>query len=362
MDKKKILIVCYSFFPRISPRSFRATELAKEFSRQGHIVTVLTYKRNYDYSEFEKEHNLNVKDFVKDRWIEIQGNNILTRAVRFILNFLFLFPNIRMTFFLKKELQNYTDFDLLISIAFPYPVHWGVALAKRDNINICKTWAADCGDPFMGNKELKFNFPFYFHYVEKWFCNKPDFITVPIDDAIQAYPTSCKRKIRVIPQGFNFEESKNNITPKNSLPTFAYAGGLSKGFRDPTEFLEYISSVDSPFKFIVYTKSVNVVLPFKNILGNKIEIRDYIPRELLLKELSKMDFLVNFENRNNVQSPSKLIDYALTNRPIMSVNPSFLDKRVVDEFLNNDYTNQLKIKNIERYDIKNVTKQFLELS
>ena len=75
-----------------------------------------------------------------------------------------------------------------------------------------------------------------------------------------------------------------------------------------------------------------------------------------------MDFLVNFENRNNVQSPSKLIDYALTNRPILSVNPSFLDKRVVDEFLNNDYTNQLKIKNIERYDIKNVTKQFLELA
>jgi len=362
MDKKKILIVSRAFYPMIAPRAFRATELAKEFSKQGHDVTVLIHKRNHDYSKFEQKYNLKVEDFVNDRWKEIQGNNILIKAVRFFLNYLFLFPDIQLTSFLKKELQNYSGYDLLISIAVPYPVHWGVALAIKKNTKLCKTWIADCGDPFMGNKERNFNHPFYFHFLEKWFCKKPNYITVPIDEAIQAYPISCRTKIRVIPQGFNFEESKNNITPKNSLPTFAYAGGLSKGFRDPTEFLEYISSVDSPFKFIVYTKSVNLVLPFKNILGNKLEIRDYIPREQLLKELSSMDFLINIENKNNVQSPSKLIDYALTNRPILSINASLLNIKVVDEFLKKDYTNQMKIKDIERFDIKNVASQFLELA
>ena len=32
---KRILIVAFSFYPIISPRSFRTTELAKELARQG---------------------------------------------------------------------------------------------------------------------------------------------------------------------------------------------------------------------------------------------------------------------------------------------------------------------------------------
>lgn len=362
MGNKKILIVSFSFFPRISPRSFRTTELAKELAKQGNNVTVLTYKKKHDYSEFEKNYSLKIEDFVKGKWKDIQSNNIILKVFRFFLNYLFLFPDIQLTSFLKKELQNYVGFDLLISIAVPYPVHWGVALAKRENTNLCKTWIADCGDPFMGGKERRFNYPFYFHFVEKWFCKKPDYITVPIYDAVQAYPSSCRTKIKVIPQGFDFEVSKISVTPNNTIPTFAYAGGLSKGFRDPSEFLKYISSVDSPFKFIVYTNSVNLVLPFKSKLTGKLEIRDYIPREQLLKELSGMDFLINFENKNNVHSPSKLIDYALTNRPILSVEASSLNTKKVDEFLNKDYTNQMKIENIERYDIKNVASQFLALS
>jgi hypothetical protein len=361
MDKKKILIVSFSFFPRISPRSFRATELAKQFAKQGHSVTVLTHKRNHDYSEFERKYYLKVEDFVKGRWKEIQANDILTKAVRFFLRYFFLFPNIQLVSFLKRELQYYSSYDLLISIAVPYPVHWGVALASIKNKKLFKTWVADCGDPFMGNKELKFDHPFYFHFVEKWFCNKPDYITVPIDEAIQAYPASCRKRIRVIPQGFNFDECKNYTTPVNSIPTFAYAGALNKDFRDPSKFLQYISSLDSPFKFIVYTKSVSVLLPFTSVLGDKIEIRDYIPREQLLKELSSMDFLINFENKSNVQSPSKLIDYSLTNRPILSINAALLNTNFVDEFLKRNYTNQTKIKNIERYDIKNVASQFLKL-
>ena len=36
--------------------------------------------------------------------------------------------------------------------------------------------------------------------------------------------------------------------------------------------------------------------------------------------MSKMDFLINLENLNKEQSPSKLIDYAISKRPIFSFN------------------------------------------
>ena len=45
MISKKILLVSNGFYPEISPRSFRATELAKELVRQGHSVKVTTHPR-----------------------------------------------------------------------------------------------------------------------------------------------------------------------------------------------------------------------------------------------------------------------------------------------------------------------------
>ena len=50
--KKRILLVSSGFYPEISPRSFRAAELAAEFVRQGHKVAVHTKNREFDYTEF----------------------------------------------------------------------------------------------------------------------------------------------------------------------------------------------------------------------------------------------------------------------------------------------------------------------
>lgn len=364
MNKKKILIASVSFYPRISPRSFRATEIAKEFAKQGHSVTVLTDMQNFDYTEFRKTHNIEILDFAKERWPEIKGAGLVGKLIRFILNYFILYPDIKLAFLLRNKLATLRGFDLLISIAVPYPVHWGVALSNNSNNNLFNTWIADCGDPFMGNKETKLGHPFYFHFVEKWFCKKPNFLTVPIKEAIGAFPQICRHKIRVIPQGFNFEEVRiSGQTVQNSYPHFSYAGLLSRDIRDPSEFLEYLCSMTNlKFRFIVYTRNIDLIQPFKNRLGDKLEIRDYIPREILLKELARMDFLVNIENINNVQSPSKLIDYALIGKPILSISPNRFKAFIVDEFLNGNYTNQFIVPDLEIYNIKNVASQFLKLS
>ena len=100
----------------------------------------------------------------------------------------------------------------------------------------------------------------------------------------------------------------------------------------------------------------------KKRLGDNIEIRDYIPRLNLLKELSTVDFLLNIENGTNVQTPSKLIDYALTKRPILSIDCNNIDTEKFYQFLNRDYSQQYIVNDIEKYNIKNVAKQFLNLA
>ena len=95
---------------------------------------------------------------------------------------------------------------------------------------------------------------------------------------------------------------------------------------------------------------------------SKLLIRDYIPRSELLVEMSKVDFLINFENNSSKQSPSKLIDYALTNRPILSINSGeAFDNELANDFLSGDYSKSFKIEDIEQYDIQNIVKQFISL-
>jgi hypothetical protein len=361
MDKKKILIVSRAFYPIIAPRAFRATELAKEFARQGHEVVALIHMNSYDYSEFSKKYNIRIRDFVKGKWFDIpKKNGRFFSLLKGCLKYFFIFPDIQLVNLIRKALLKENGYDLLISVAIPYPVHWGVAMAIKKNSNLTKIWVADCGDPFMGNKEQKIQYPFYFKLVEKWFCNKPNFIAVPIKAAINAYPKGCRKKIRIIPQGFRFEK-KNNVIVNNEIPTFAYAGTLKKNIRDPRNFLDFLINQRIDFKFVVHTRDVSFFLPYISKLRQKMEIHDYIPREKLLEKMKRMDFLVNFENREKIQRPSKLIDYALTHRPILNINSTNTDWKVAKEFLNGNYHNSLKIQNLSQFKIQNVSKQFLYL-
>lgn len=366
---RKILIVSRSFYPMNSPRSFRTTELVKEFARQGHEVTLLTVKDDEFHIPFEKEYGVTIKDLGPYRLpaIDITTGHeayiLLKRVCSRTLYQLFEYPDIELMFKVKKALQNESGYDLLISIAVPHTIHWGVAQVWNNENKIAKTWVADCGDPYMGSALDSFNKMPYFKFFEKSFCRKADFITVPIEEAKEGYYPEFRDKIKVIPQGFNFDQVNSNPSDyiENKVPTFAYAGGLIPGGRDPGEFLDYLSTIDFEYKFIVFTKNRDLIQPYLNQSNGKVEVRDYLPRKQLLKVLTKMDFLINFENNTSRQLPSKLIDYYLTGRPVLSVSSFKINRKNINEFLCGDYRNRYEFNNMDQYRIENVCTRFLDL-
>ena len=369
-NNRKILIVSPSFYPMNTPRSHRTTELVKEFSNQGHEVTLITSKNGIDRRKFCSDYEVTIKYLPRRRLKEIQLNGrnkivrLFKRMIRRILLQLFQYPNIELVFQVRNCLKTESNYDLLISIASPHAVHWGTAWARSEKNPIAKTWVADCGDPFMGTTTDSFKPLFYFKYFEKYWNRKCDFISIPFAGAMDAYYEDYRDKIVIIPQGFKFDEVCSNdvYSRAHNIPTFAYSGGFIQGARDPKEFISFLLKQDVRFKFIIYTKSLGMVKPFLSDSGDKIEIREYIPRKVLIRELSQMDFIVNFNNGNSTQLPSKLIDYYLSGRPILSLDSYNFDKKVVHEFLKGDYTNQLIIKNPDQYKIENVCIQFLSLS
>jgi len=366
MTKKKILVVASSFYPNNSPRSFRTTELAKEFARQGHEVEVIIPFRGFDYSGFAADNRLIIKDLGRLRFndIELKGNRIavlVKRIIRRVLSLLFEYPFIELMFKVSNRLKKEDGFDLLISVAVPFPIHWGVAKARTRKHLIADVWIADCGDPYMGDTTDSFRKMFYFKYIEKWFCRKANFISVPFEGAVAAYYPEFSEKIRIIPQGIRLEGLKIPGYKKNNVyPVFGYAGGFIPGKRDPKALMHFLAACNKKFKFVVYTSQTEMLLPYKQILQDSLDIKKSIPREELLTVLAGMDFLINLDNNTSTQLPSKLIDYAITGRPVLNVTSDSDFKQLID-FLDGNYAGRMKLEPPEKYDIRVVAEAFARL-
>ncbi len=357
---KKVLIISKAFYPEISPRSFRTTQLANELVQQGCDVTVMLPNLNEDYYlEYTKEHKIKFLNIGYTSFDKFTNQSLIARIIRRILQLSTEFPTVELSFLLKKALKKMSDYDMLISIAVPHPIHWGVAMALKNNKSFSGIWVADCGDPFMGCKTDFYKKFFYFKYIEKNWCKRCNYISIPTESSVDGYYPEFQHKIRIIPQGFNFDEIKIPRFTKNAIPTFAYAGALTLHFRNPCPLLDYLLTLDFDFKFVIFTES-DIIQPYIEKFKGKLELRSYIPRHELLTFLGSMDFLVNFENNTSVQTPSKLIDYSIVNRPVISINKEF-NTNIVDEFLDGNYTNRYKMPDLSKYDIKNVAAEFLSL-
>lgn len=358
-----IIIISGTFFPKNAPRAFRTTELAKELVRLGHKVTLYIPHTDFDYSELLRTIPITIKYYQgvpeNRRYI---GIPVVDRVIFHYEHWLLDRPSLKNMKNVMKAVQGESGYDLLITIAVPHYIHWAMGKLYKKGKKIAKTWIADCGDPFMLAGSVAQKPPFWFKPLEKRWCRLCDYIAVPTETSYLGYYPEFKNKIRVIPQGFNFEDVELAEYKKNDIPTFAFTGSLIKNKRDPRKLLDWLSRTELPFCFIAYGNNVKQFMePYQQKLGNKLIIENPIPRSQLLPILSKMDFLINIGNGTSVQTPSKLIDYTLSKRPILTIETNDIKEKTLTEFLNGDYSHQDVPIDISKYDIHNVAKQFLEL-
>lgn len=366
----RIVILSGTMYPHISARSFRTTELAKGFAKMGHDVSLYTILGNYDYTQMEKDcPNLHIKTMGRSHFGNPDSDGklkktILQKALTRLFYNVIDYPRCEFFFKAIKVLEEIECFDYLITIAHPYGVHWGAAYYKKKHFDKLKFkfWASDCGDPFMGNPHTK-RWRLFQEPIEKFWGRMTDRIVIPVDKGREAYYPEVRNKICVIPQSVDFDSFELDVYHKNSVTTFFYSGAVYPKMRDPRKFLEYLSVVDFDFKFIVYVPSESIFGDYKEKLGEKLEIHSYIPRVDLVKVMSSMDFLVNFSNNSGVQTPSKLIDYSISKRPILNISTEFSNSERLnfEAFIREDYSSQFIVQNIEQYDSKNVCAKFIEL-
>lgn len=360
----KILIVSQYFPPYNTPRAFRTFELAKEFSRIGHDVTVYSLIGNHDNSDLENKYGFTVKDLGPSRFGNADSTgywnkNIIYRVCAHVF-IKYEFPSFELAYLIKNKITDIESYDIVISIAWPFWIHFGIGILKKRSKRF-PLWISDCGDPFTGNP---FNrYPHFYKKIERWWGNLTDYITIPIEQAKKAYYPEVQAKLHVIPQGFDFSNIRISEYVKNKKLTFVYAGQFYEGIRDPRKFLDYLSTLDIDFVFKIFTNDTKAMSSYEDKLGSKLELRGYISREQLLMILSSADFLVNIKNIGTVQSPSKLIDYTLARRPILTITSDFAmpEKEIFSEFCNYDFSRRDNEIDISEFDIKSVADKFLKL-
>ena len=62
-----------------------------------------------------------------------------------------------------------------------------------------------------------------------------------------------EKSIKVIPQGFNFDDIRLAEYQRNPIPTFGYAGLFYSDIRSPKNLFEFLCSLDFDFRFVIYT-------------------------------------------------------------------------------------------------------------
>lgn len=361
-------------FPYKNPRAFRTTELIKEFKRRKtNIYGILPYSKEI--------HSLNLDNIIlvdnktyldKENKKELENksriNKIIVSIIKHIAYYLLgdspysILYSIRMWKKIKEDRILLSPNDVVLSISYPFYVHVAVALIMK-HIHQRPLMIADCGDPFYFNPSRKIA-P-YLKWLEKWTLRQFDYVTIPMEEARAAYSSyGIDDRIRVIPQGFRLTEIDADEYQGNQCPTFCYAGVFYDKIRNPKYFLDYLVSQSNDFCFIVYalpdTFTFSLLKEYQKILGAKLQVREPLEREELIHVMAKMDFVVNFDNENSTQRPSKLIDYAMSKRPILSFNRKTFSPQIFQEFMNGDYKHAEHI-DLSQYDIRNVVDKFEEL-
>ena len=114
----RISILTGCFYPQIHPRAFRATELADEFKRMGHEVSVINLRiiEGFDYKVFEKEHGYEVHNYnvyKGDGVVRLAANassqSLLGRIKRFAIDYFLCGHLFKYGFEIKNLLKGYND-------------------------------------------------------------------------------------------------------------------------------------------------------------------------------------------------------------------------------------------------------------
>jgi hypothetical protein len=378
----RIDIITYYYEPEKTPRAYRAAELAKEFSRRGYEVRVITPMQ----AGVKSEGTSNLKiDYVHPGYLFHRQKVVaassakqtgsaagkwMVRTVKVVAGLL-VWPadrtfewQLRVLALYKRE--NPVPPIAIISIGLPVSAHAAAIRVKhwyKQNPNII--FIADYGDPYSLNPV--FNTTRLDRKKEGRLLRQFHYLTLPVQAAIPAFTALgvSAGSIRIIPQGFERIPVKDS-NQKYDLYTGVYGGRFYAGIREPGPLFKataLANRMGKKVQLLVYTEPDSVLV--QEALNNleegdrlNIHIQPLLDRSAYIQEMRRAHFAVNLLNESAFQVPSKQLDFAEAEVPVLLVEPKQTPEeiaRMIAEEVFTSYSAE------DMHDIKHVADSFLEL-
>ena len=369
----KIIVITYSYAPKISPRALRWTSLCEHFEKLGHDVHVIT---GFESGQLREEIIGGVKIYrvggnlnLVRRWalgksnfklnrdaheddVSSKFSTVITRLssnMRKMLRklhdltwkkiywpdaiIMWVWPALRRSCLLIAKL----DIDVMITVSHPFSDHLVGFLIRRTHPNL--GWLADNGDPFAFSDGLPSNNFALYKKVNYWFEAKVlqsvNYFAVTTEETRRLYLAQfviSDRTIIVIPPLLNPLLEDSNLRDSdlfdNEAIVLLFVGIFYHEVRSPAPLLRLIDALVGRSKLLNQRLQLHVIGPV-DIISQELTKYPHIRSRVFLhgsvshrKALSAMlnaNCLVNIGNTTAYQLPSKVIEYMATGLPILNL-------------------------------------------
>lgn len=313
-----------------------AINLAKGLKRKGHKISVLTY------GGITREVNPLYRDAF-DECISYQDDEIsfidvFNKLNKFDKLFQILFEKKKTLFWdtyfdeysnvserLSKKIENEVGkqkYDIVLGVSIPYYIAYAVATCHVDSLKCVLQL-----DPYSFNSNLN-----------TWSRNKRISIekkTISQLDILWAGEYFFYEIMRITSE----DERKNTILQEIELPGivpdmqndekkvsknhaihFFFVGRFYSKIRNPSYLLELFSLLpNSYYLHIVGGGCEKELNKYKSVLGDRLIIHGWVPKEKINTILNDADFLINVNNTITNQLSSKIFEYIGTGKPIVNM-------------------------------------------
>jgi len=360
----KILIISYSFYPQLNPRAFRWTSIARYWKEKGYDVTVVTNVNDAD-SDSDEDNDYRIVRVPENHFGRLRrkfsnkqnsqrnviGNQYSYRSalnpIKKLLKVIYQYtvkncqwPDYAWSWIgpskraVLQLIRSNGEFDTVISVSHPFSSH---IIAKSLKKHYPDTiWIMDNGDPFCFNGVNPNNISLYSGLnkkIEYQCIEESDGFAVTTEETKEEYIRLFPRlqdKVFVIPpllnpelEKFKEENKLLNESTRNFI-RLVFVGTLYSDIRNPKNLLQILDQVSRKL-----TKKIEVdfygnindfdpnTLDINNI---KVSFFDSVSRQSAYQNMLEADGLLNIGNDTSYQLPSKLIEYAFLEKPILNIS------------------------------------------
>jgi glycosyltransferase involved in cell wall biosynthesis len=356
--KDKILVICYDYGLNKSPNALRWSEIAKNWVLSGKDVFLLTtFDKNFKKNEIVDGVNIiRTGKFLFHRTHRIdsdiqnhKGNFCCGQIIKFYFKrFLFLihdytwkkiyWPDFAILWSLftvcaAKRIIDSNKIDYCIVASRPFSNSIIPFLLSKINKNL--KWSIDYIDPFYISKQ-PVNNNFLFKRLNRKFehkiiskAHKIFVLNERIKNELIKTHSIEHDKFKVIPNIYlgisnsNFESNSPNSEFKIVV---SYIGSLNGNFRSPKDVLKVFNEIiklNNNIELHFYGEILfceKYFNKYQHLIDKNIFLKGVIDRESAISVMKASDFLLNIGNDNNLQEPSKLMDYIAVAKPIINIS------------------------------------------